>query len=82
MSAVVPAATRTMSISSVAYAEDDNASDAKTARATFFDKRSCSKPAVAFGRPTRAAFRTSVRRAISAAAYSHRAGDVQFSSGR
>jgi hypothetical protein len=63
-SAAAPARMRTWSISSVAYAEDDSASDANTARATFFERVWCSTSAVDFGRPTSTAFRRSDGRAI------------------
>ena len=49
--------TRTWRISSVAYAVDEMASDAKTARATTFGSRVCASSADASGRPTTSRFR-------------------------
>src|SRR5581483_12065040 len=51
--APAPASTRMRKISSVAYAEDDNASDEKTASAFVLERRSWASWALASGRPTR-----------------------------
>ena len=55
-SAAVPASTTTSRISSVAYAVDDSASEAKTASAVGLERRSCRDCAVGRGVPTNSRF--------------------------
>src|SRR4029079_10326348 len=49
-----PAMARVFSISSVAYATEDNASELKIARAAILPRRSCTRCAVGIGRPRNA----------------------------
>ena len=56
---------RTMRISSVAYAVDDTASEAKIGRATFFESFWWPSSAVAIGAPRRIRLKTdTIRRAL------------------
>src|SRR6266540_7036848 len=68
LAAAAEAATITTSPDSVAYATDDNGSDAKTGSASFFERSVSSISPDALGRPTRTRFTRSKRSARSAGA--------------